>query len=58
MQTQQFSAQATILAERAALAKVLEENDTYFQAEREWLFQWAEDQLLSAQQAPQDTRRG
>ncbi len=40
----------------AALAKALEENNTYFQAERERLDQWAEDQLLSAEQAMQDTR--
>ncbi len=40
----------------AALAKALEENNTYFQAERERLDQWAEDQLLSAEQALQDTK--
>ena len=40
----------------AALAKALEENNSYFQAEREKLDQWAEDQLLSAEQAMQDTR--
>lgn len=40
----------------AALAKALEENNTYFQAEREKLDQWAEDQLLAAEQSMQDTR--
>ena len=40
----------------AALTKALEENNTYFQAERERLDQWAEDQLLSAEQALQDTK--
>lgn len=40
----------------AALAKALEENNTYFQAERERLDQWAEDQLLSAEQALPDTK--
>ena len=40
----------------AALAKALEENNTYFQAERERLDQWAEDQLLSAEQALQDIK--
>lgn len=41
----------------AALAKALEENNTYFQAERERLDQWAEDQLLSAEQALQSQQR-
>lgn len=40
----------------AALAKALEENNTYFQAEREKLDQWAEDQLLAAEQALHDTK--
>lgn len=40
----------------AALAKALEENNTYFQAEREKLDQWAEDQLLSAEQSLHDTK--
>jgi hypothetical protein len=40
----------------AALTKALEENNTYFQAERDRLDQWAEDQLLSAEQALQDTK--
>ncbi|SJZ94404.1 SNF2-related protein [Novilysobacter spongiicola] len=40
----------------AALAKALEENNAYFHAERERLDQWAEDKLLSAEQAMQDTK--
>lgn len=40
----------------AALTKALEENNTYFQAERERLVQWVEDQLLWAEQALQDTK--
>ena len=40
----------------AALAKALEENNTYFQAEREKLDQWAEDQTLAAEQALHDTK--
>ena len=40
----------------AALARALEENNTYFQAEREKLDQWAEDQLMAAEQSMQDTR--
>lgn len=40
----------------AALAKALEENNTYFQAEREKLDQWAEDQLLAAEQSLHDTK--
>lgn len=40
----------------AALARALEENTAYFQAEREKLDQWAEDQLLAAEQSMQDTR--
>ncbi len=40
----------------AALAKALEENNTYFQSEREKLDQWAEDQTLAAEQALHDTK--
>jgi hypothetical protein len=40
----------------AALARALEENNTYFQAEREKLDQWAEDQLLAAEQTLHDTK--
>ncbi|GAA3913912.1 SNF2-related protein [Luteimonas lutimaris] len=40
----------------AALAKALEENDTYFQAEREKLDRWADDQLLAAEQTLHDTK--
>ena len=40
----------------AALAKALEENNAYFQVERERLEQWAEDKLLSAEQAMHDTK--
>lgn len=40
----------------AALTKALEENNTYFQAEREKLDQWAEDQLLAAEQSLHDTK--
>ncbi len=40
----------------AALAKALEENNTYFQAEREKLDQWADDQLMAAEHSMQDTR--
>lgn len=40
----------------AALAKALEENNVYFQAEREKLDQWAEDQLFAAEQALHDTK--
>src|SRR5690606_8306619 len=32
------------------------ENNTYFQAEREKLEQWAEDQLLAAEQSLHDTK--
>lgn len=40
----------------ASLAKALEENNTYFQAERDKLDQWAEDQTLAAEQALHDTK--
>lgn len=40
----------------AALTKALEENNSYFQAEREKLDQWAEDQLLAAEQSLHDTK--
>lgn len=39
----------------AALTKALEENNTYFQVEREKLDQWAEMQLLAAEQSLHDT---
>lgn len=40
----------------AALSKALEENNTYFQAEREKLDRWAEDQILAAEQSLHDTK--
>jgi hypothetical protein len=40
----------------ATLARVLEENNGYFQAEREKLDRWAEDQMLAAEQALHDTK--
>lgn len=40
----------------AALAKALDENNEYFQREREKLDQWAEDQILAAEQALHDTK--
>lgn len=40
----------------ATLIKALEENNTYFQAEREKLDQWEEDQLLAAEQSLHDTK--
>lgn len=40
----------------ARLARVLEENNGYFQAEREKLDRWAEDQILAAEQALHDTK--
>jgi predicted nucleic acid-binding Zn-ribbon protein len=40
----------------ATLARVLEENDTYFQREREKLERWADDQILAAEQVLQDTK--
>lgn len=40
----------------AALATALEENNAYFQAEREKLDAWAEDQILAAEQALHDTK--
>ncbi|MEX2523722.1 MAG: SNF2-related protein [Gammaproteobacteria bacterium] len=40
----------------AALSRALDENDQYFQREREKLEQWAEDQILSAEQALKDTK--
>ena len=40
----------------AALTKALEDNNSYFQAEREKLDQWAEDQLLAAEQSLHDTK--
>lgn len=40
----------------AALSKALEENDQYFQREREKLDQWADDQIQSAEQQLEDTK--
>ena len=40
----------------AALSKALEENDQYFQVEREKLDQWADDQIQAAELALQDTK--
>lgn len=41
---------------QAALARALEQNDQYFQQEREKLDAWAEDRILAAEQALQDTK--
>jgi hypothetical protein len=41
---------------QAALSRALDENDEYFQREREKLEHWAEDQILSAEQALVDTK--
>jgi predicted nucleic acid-binding Zn-ribbon protein len=40
----------------ATLARALDENDKYFQREREKLEHWADDQILAAEQALQDTK--
>ncbi|KAA6187003.1 ATP-dependent helicase [Thiohalocapsa marina] len=40
----------------ATLARALDENDQYFQREREKLEHWADDQILAAEQALQDTK--
>jgi multidrug efflux pump subunit AcrA (membrane-fusion protein) len=40
----------------ATLARALDENDKYFQREREKLELWADDQILAAEQALQDTK--
>jgi predicted nucleic acid-binding Zn-ribbon protein len=40
----------------ATLARALDENDKYFQREREKLERWADDQVLAAEQALQDTK--
>lgn len=40
----------------ATLARALDENDQYFQREREKLERWADDQVLAAEQALQDTK--
>lgn len=40
----------------AALSKALDENDQYFQREREKLDKWAEDQVLSAEMQLEDTK--
>lgn len=41
---------------QATLSRALDENDEYFQREREKLEQWADDQILSAEQALVDTK--
>lgn len=41
---------------QAALSRLLEENDQYFKREREKLEQWADDQLLAAEQVLADTK--
>jgi hypothetical protein len=40
----------------AALSRALEQNDKFFQQEREKLDAWAEDRVLAAEQALQDTK--
>jgi len=40
----------------ATLARALDENDQYFQREREKLENWADDQILAAEQTLQDTK--
>ncbi|MEX2516764.1 MAG: SNF2-related protein [Gammaproteobacteria bacterium] len=40
----------------ATLSRALEENNEYFQREREKLEQWAEDQILAAEQVLHDTK--
>lgn len=40
----------------AALSRALQENDQYFQREREKLDHWAEDQIEAAEQALEDTK--
>lgn len=40
----------------ATLSRALEENNQYFQREREKLEQWADDQLLAAEQALHDIK--
>ncbi|CAI06469.1 SNF2-related protein [Aromatoleum aromaticum] len=40
----------------AALSRALEQNDKYFQQEREKLDAWADDRILAAEQALQDTK--
>lgn len=47
------------MAERqiqVALNRALEDNNQYFQRERDKLEQWAEDQILAAEQALADTK--
>lgn len=41
---------------QATLARALEQNDQYFQQEREKLDAWAEDRILATEQAFQDTK--
>lgn len=40
----------------AALSRALEQNDKFFQQEREKLDAWAEDRILAAEQALHDTK--
>lgn len=40
----------------AALSQALEQNDKFFQQEREKLDAWAEDRILAAEQVLQDTK--
>lgn len=40
----------------AALSRALDENDQYFQGERDKLEQWAEDQIHSAEKQLEDTK--
>ncbi|PZP79037.1 MAG: ATP-dependent helicase, partial [Ectopseudomonas oleovorans] len=40
----------------AALSQALEHNDKFFQQERDKLDAWAEDRILAAEQALQDTK--
>jgi hypothetical protein len=41
---------------QATLSRALDENDEYFQREREKLEQWADDQILAAEQSLIDTK--
>ena len=44
------------LPNQSALSRALDENDQYFQREREKLEHWADDQALAAEQALLDTK--
>ena len=41
---------------QAAVSRILEANNRFFQAEREKLEKWADDKILAAEQALQDTK--